>query len=292
MKKLTFFILSMVLTGSLAAQTAGEMDSLLAAGELTYTQAARFVLRVVDAFPEDGDAFAAARANRWFSGRAQAEGPISLGDLSLLIMRAFGLKGGIMFTFMPSPRYACRELVYTRIILGRTDPGGFLSGREFLQILGRVLTLTGENEASARQRLAAEINAQLEALHVADTTAAVSDLGVTISLFNVNFQADSTRLENAEIGKIRNIAEILSAIQARNILVAGHTALAGTREGQIQISRDRAQAVAEYLVLLGARLREEITVEGYGAERPVADTSTEEGRALNRRVEIIILEKP
>jgi hypothetical protein len=59
-------------------------------------------------------------------------------------MKAFNIKGGIFYTFFPNSRYACRELVYLRIIQGRTDPGGQLDGRTFLQILGRALTYTGE----------------------------------------------------------------------------------------------------------------------------------------------------
>jgi hypothetical protein len=59
-------------------------------------------------------------------------------------MKAFDLKGGIFYSRFPLPRYACRELVYLRIIQGRTDPGGRLDGRTFLQILGRVLTFTGD----------------------------------------------------------------------------------------------------------------------------------------------------
>jgi hypothetical protein len=57
-------------------------------------------------------------------------------------MKAFDLKGGIFYGVFPIPRYACRELVYMRIIQGRTDPRGRLDGRTFLQILGRVLTYT------------------------------------------------------------------------------------------------------------------------------------------------------
>jgi outer membrane protein OmpA-like peptidoglycan-associated protein len=65
----------------------------------------------------------------------------------------------------------------------------------------------------------------------------------------------------------------------------------GTVEMQTQFSIERAQAVADYLVQLGARRREEITVQGYGASRPAADNATPRGQAQNRRVEITILEQ-
>jgi outer membrane protein OmpA-like peptidoglycan-associated protein len=290
LKKLALFIVFIAAGGFLAAQTAEERDLILNTEEITCSQAAWFVLTAADA--GSGDTFTAARENRWLPGRAEADSPIRLGELSLLIMRAFGLKGGVMYTLFPVPRYAFRELVYTQIIQGKNDSGSRLDGRDFLQILGRVLTYVEEEEALARQRVAGEINARLKAMHIEDTRAVAGSEGITISLFNINFQANSTRLEAQEQRKIQNIAEILKIIPGRKMLIAGHTALAGTREGQIQISTGRAQAVADYLIQLGARKPEEITVRGYGAERPVADNTTAEGLALNRRVEIIILEQP
>jgi hypothetical protein len=62
-------------------------------------------------------------------------------------MKSFEIKGGIFYSLFPLPRYACRELVYLRIIQERTDPGGRIDGRAFLQILGRALTYTGEDAA-------------------------------------------------------------------------------------------------------------------------------------------------
>jgi hypothetical protein len=132
----------MAVTGFLFAQTADEMDRILNTPEITYTQAARFILAAANAVPAGGNAFTAARENRWLPAGAEADSPISLGELSLLIMKAFDLKGGIFYSLFPVPRYACRELVYMRIIQGRNDPGGRLNGRAFLQILGRVLTYT------------------------------------------------------------------------------------------------------------------------------------------------------
>jgi len=74
------------------------------------------------------------------------------------------------------------------------------------------------------------------------------------------------------------------------VLISGHTALAGTATARQKLSVERARAVAEALIRLGARAPEAITVTGFGAEKPVADNSTAEGMARNRRVEITILE--
>jgi hypothetical protein len=139
LKKRVLFIVFIAAAGFLFAQTADDMERILNTREITYTQAASFVLTAANTSPAGGDAFTTARENRWLPAKAEADSPIRLGELSLLIMKSFGMKGGIFYSLFPLPRYACRELVYLRIIQGRTDPGGLLDGRTFLQILGRAL---------------------------------------------------------------------------------------------------------------------------------------------------------
>jgi hypothetical protein len=148
-------------SGFLAAQTAAELENILATGEVTYSQAAFFILTAANVMPlenagepspDNGDAleaFTAAKENRWLPSRARAEKPIRLGELSLLIMKAIELKGGIMYSIFPNSRYACRELVYLQIIQSESDPAGRVDGRTFLQILGRMLTHIGEDVALA-----------------------------------------------------------------------------------------------------------------------------------------------
>lgn len=125
---------------------------------------------------------------------------------------------------------------------------------------------------------------------MADVSIQSDQRGVTISLENIQFEADSTRLLPGEQAKLQRIAELLKQIPGYDLLVSGHTALAGTAEGRAQLSRERASTVAELLIRLGVRKPEEISVIGYGAEKPLADNGTEAGRARNRRVEITILE--
>jgi len=72
-------------------------------------------------------------------------------------------------------------------------------------------------------------------------------------------------------------------------MVAGHTATVGTETDRRMVSRDKAQAVASYLVSLGTRPGPDITSVGYGDEWPIAD-NTAEGRAANQRIEILITE--
>jgi outer membrane protein OmpA-like peptidoglycan-associated protein len=328
MKK-NFFVLSALFVLSLAplaAQTAAELERVLALPALTYGDAAWFVLNTADLGPADNSPEAAYRFaadNNWLPKKAAEADPLTLGGLSLLLMKAFNIKGGFMYALFSGPRYAYRELAYRRIITGRAYSTMTVSGERFLRILSRALEYAGDavetepaagaiTEASAeippvseippeqeipppvqeeRERIAEIIHTELEEKRITDTEVRATNEGITISLNNIQFLPDSTELTEPEKQKLQNIAVILNEFPNRRILVGGHTALAGTAEGRMRVSTDRAQAVADYLIGIGCRTREEITVRGYGAEQPLGDPATEAGQALNRRVEITLLDE-
>jgi outer membrane protein OmpA-like peptidoglycan-associated protein len=147
-----------------------------------------------------------------------------------------------------------------------------------------------ESENMDKNQVAGRIAEEIDNLNIPGASVRVDDEGITISLENIQFQADSAVLLQQEKSKLDRIAEILLQYPERDILVAGHTALAGTAEGRNRLSQERASAVAEYLIDKKVRRADRVVVRGYGAERPVADNTTERNRSRNRRVEITILE--
>lgn len=81
---------------------------------------------------------------------------------------------------------------------------------------------------------------------------------------------------------------LLTQYPGSRIRIEGHTDNTGAENVNIRLSRDRANAVANYLLARGV-LSEQLIVTGYGATQPVADNSTESGRALNRRIDISVV---
>jgi outer membrane protein OmpA-like peptidoglycan-associated protein len=288
------------------------MDVLLDSREISWAQACRFVLPAAGAVDENagaGAALAAALERGWLPKGAAAEVPLKLGELSFLVLQAFSFKKSLLYALFPGPRYAYRQLDYLGLIPGLRDPALPVSGEGLLQLLGRVLSYRGEEEAAGpeenaeaaavdldprqeqRERMVREIRTELESRSVADATVRVVEEGVAISLNNIQFMPEGTELTEPERIKLMRVAVILSQYPHRKILVGGHTAQAGTAEGRLRISTERAQAVADFLIFLDSRRPEEISVRGYGAERPLGAPETAEGQALNRRVEITILDE-
>jgi outer membrane protein OmpA-like peptidoglycan-associated protein len=162
---------------------------------------------------------------------------------------------------------------------------------------GRTVEYRGSAEAEIiespemdKEKIAEEITGEINRMNIPNASVRVVDEGITISLENIRFQADTAVMLPGEREKLDKIAGILSRYPDRDILVGGHTALAGTAEGRMRLSAERAAVVAGYLIEKKVRSPERVVVRGYGAEQPVADNHSEEGKSRNRRVEITILE--
>jgi len=129
-----------------------------------------------------------------------------------------------------------------------------------------------------------------EIADIPDATVRITDEGIVISLENIQFAPDSAILQPSEWYKLDIIAEILMRFPDRDILVGGHTALAGTAASRLRLSQERAATVADYLIRNNVRSPDRVIIRGFGADQPIADNRTPEGMARNRRVEITILE--
>lgn len=134
------------------------------------------------------------------------------------------------------------------------------------------------------------IQAAVEELGLENVTVTQGELGLTISIENIQFEAESAILKKTEKDKLDKMAEIFAAYQ-NDLLITGYTALAGTTAGRQKLSEERAKSVADYLISQKVRPATSVFTEGKGAQNPIADNKTAEGRARNRRVEITFLDK-
>lgn len=141
-----------------------------------------------------------------------------------------------------------------------------------------------------RAAMQADIATSIEDEGIVDATVRETEDGVTIAFENIRFAPDSAELLPGELPKLDWLARILERYPDRDVLITGHTALAGTAEGRQVLSEERAATVGSWLIESGVRTRDTLMFRGLGAREPVAPNDTEAGRARNRRVEITILE--
>lgn len=104
----------------------------------------------------------------------------------------------------------------------------------------------------------------------------------------VLFEFDKDSLKPDLRHSVANVAHQLLAVQIHQLRVEGHTDNVGPREYNRDLSLRRANSVSAVLIAEGFSAQD-VKNRGYGMERPTADNATEEGRAENRRVEIIVL---
>ncbi len=114
------------------------------------------------------------------------------------------------------------------------------------------------------------------------------DEGVSINLGDILFDYNSTKLKAEAIEKLDKIAKILKKYDNFSMLIEGHTDNIGSDEYNKKLSENRAKAVEEYLIQKGINSDSLYSI-GYGESKPITSNESEDGRALNRRVEITII---
>lgn len=102
---------------------------------------------------------------------------------------------------------------------------------------------------------------------------------------NITFATDSAEVKSEFMDTLTSVAKVVKEFENTLVTIGGHTDSTGSEQYNQLLSERRAASVAEVLLREGVAF-ERIAAEGYGESQPVADNSTEAGRAANRRVEI------
>jgi OOP family OmpA-OmpF porin len=102
---------------------------------------------------------------------------------------------------------------------------------------------------------------------------------------DVKFDFDKAAVKQESYGDIKNLADFMNQYPQTSTTVEGHTDSVGTDAYNQKLSERRANAVRDVLVNQYGVGANRVNSVGYGESRPVADNATEEGRAINRRVE-------
>jgi len=128
--------------------------------------------------------------------------------------------------------------------------------------------------------------AQQVALSAAELANALNTAG-SVAVRDILFDTGRATIKPESAASLATIGEVLKADPALELEIQGHTDNVGAKDANMKLSQARAAAVQQSLVQTYAVAPSRLTAAGFGDTRPVADNSTDAGRALNRRVELV-----
>lgn len=162
----------------------------------------------------------------------------------------------------------------------------------------RELEMKRSQMEAERARLAAKMEAERAAKAKAEAEMLMRELselkarqterGIVLTIGEVLFAFAKADLSSKADRNVHKLAIFLKKYPNRNVLIEGHTDNIGSEEYNLDLSRRRAESVKEKLIREGVG-SDRITTVGYGKKYPAVSNDTDANRALNRRVEVIIL---
>jgi OOP family OmpA-OmpF porin len=139
---------------------------------------------------------------------------------------------------------------------------------------------------TAEQRAAVE---RVQSLFApAEATVYQQRKNVLISAHGFRFPPGGSEIGTENFALMNKILQAVNTFPESQLVISGHTDSTGSAAVNKNLSQARAANVGRFLVEVGGISASRIAVTGYGAERPVASNETPQGRATNRRVEILI----
>jgi outer membrane protein OmpA-like peptidoglycan-associated protein len=151
--------------------------------------------------------------------------------------------------------------------------------REAQQAAEQSAQQASQQAEQARERLKQQLNQVLQTTETAR--------GLIINMSDVLFDFNKYTLKPEAREKLAKVSGILLAYPGLKMQVEGYTDNIGSEEYNLKLSEERASSVRQYLVTQSVA-DSNVTAMGFGKSKPVADNSTNSGRAQNRRVELVV----
>lgn len=141
----------------------------------------------------------------------------------------------------------------------------------------------------ARQAREREQFARVETMFSSDQAKVLRESGdIIIRLVGTSFPVGKSTIEPPAFGLLTTLMNAIRVFPDAKVTIEGHTDSYGGDALNMRLSRDRADAVRAYLVANMQISESNLTANGYGETRPIGNNETKEGRARNRRIDVVI----
>lgn len=111
---------------------------------------------------------------------------------------------------------------------------------------------------------------------------------IIIRLKSMQFASARSELTTSSLDTLQKVKEMIAAVPVSKVMVEGHTDSIGGSSKNMELSQKRAEAVKKYFIAEKTLLESQLEAKGYGYEKPLTTNKTKEGRATNRRVDVVI----
>ncbi|MCF6316082.1 MAG: OmpA family protein [Marinosulfonomonas sp.] len=187
------------------------------------------------------------------------------------------------FRFLAAQRREDAHPEYISLLVSRSQNAGFVQLMR-VGVPSEVSTLVTSTKSPALTTITEE-----PAAAVPDMPLEQALLGLgRFTLEDLIFQTGSSNLGDGPFESLTNLANYLQENPDRTFMLVGHTDAEGSLAGNIALSKKRARSVVRRLVSEFGVNKNQISAEGSGFLSPLASNLTEDGRAQNRRVEVIV----
>lgn len=154
-----------------------------------------------------------------------------------------------------------------------------------------IITLKKDGYAFSSQLISKDSLKDTKPRKIPDIVVDTIAIGRTYTLNDIYYTTNSAVLDPRSMIVMEEFIEFLKTNPTFKIEIHGHTDNVGKPEANLALSTDRAFTVRDILLEKGIDEKRLVNFKGYGASSPIADNSTEAGRAKNRRTEFVIVEK-
>jgi len=149
--------------------------------------------------------------------------------------------------------------------------------------------MKGSRTEAQQSELQRKQLAQVEALFAPGDARIVREGNdLIMRLTGLSFPSGQSTIQTEYYGLLKQVQQALLIFPDDNIVIEGHTDSTGSEGLNLRLSRDRANAVAEYLIANLGMSHSRVKSVGYGKNRPIANNDTAEGRAQNRRIDVVV----
>jgi OmpA-OmpF porin, OOP family len=168
------------------------------------------------------------------------------------------------------------------------DSGGWRNTTVRFSKGGKELWVMVESRSDSHVLTVVEKQAMAQEVTI-DAKALASDLKATgkVAIYGIYFDTGKSELKPESDAAVGEIAKMLKATPALKVFIVGHTDMVGDAASNVKLSQARAQSVVDQLVAKHAIPAARLVAFGAGPYAPVASNREEDGRAKNRRVELV-----